>query len=331
MEVVMRRARREDADAINEIFNQAVEEGNSNLDIDSKDRAYREEWLADHDGRHPVYVGEMDGTVVCWVSLSPYSQRYPYDWIADLSIDVRRDLRGKGLGSQLLRFIEQRAEELGYYKIVLSVFGGNLSALHTYRRAGYRDVGVFRGHGYYKGRLVDIVFMERLLTPDMDRLKDYYQKNYPWYQDFFDQEQAEEEAHLRRNGMLPPLEGAEEEEFEEVKGEHPGELPEGIVRFLRSKKKPDYRRMAEIARREREAAEAPASPQAPQKEEPQREATPGKGEKKGKAPARKPRGGTWEERPKTSSPLKPERKKRTSQEEEPLEGQLNLEDVISRQ
>ena len=41
MEVIMRRARRTDAAAINHIFNQAVEDGDSSLDIDAKDQAYR--------------------------------------------------------------------------------------------------------------------------------------------------------------------------------------------------------------------------------------------------------------------------------------------------
>ena len=406
MEVIMRRARRSDAAAINVIFNQAIEDGNSNLDIDSKDLVYRQQWLANHDKRHPVFVGELDGEVACWVALSPYSGRYPYDCVADLSIYVRRDLRGMGLGSLLLKFIEQQAAELGYYKIVLSVFGGNQAALHAYRRAGYRDVGVFRNHGYYKGKLVDIIFMERLLVPDMEFLKRYYSEQYPFYEEFFAEQQAEEEANLRRNGMLPPLEGMEiEEEFEEVPVENASELPEGIIRFLRSKKKPDYRKIVEAQRRQ-EAAEqenrgpadsgeshaGPAGEQpeeaAPVQEEaqegtPEPEELPGPageavpspeearetaprpegppdpeerhktapepeedlaaGSKRADGPAETPAAeepaadAPAEERPapkakkaKSAPGAKPRRKK-TGQEDEPLEGQLNLEDVISGQ
>lgn len=386
MEVMMRRARRSDAAAINVIFNQAIEDGNANLDIDCKDLAYRQQWLADHDKRHPVFVGEMDGEIACWVALSPYSGRYPYDCVAELSIYVRRDLRGMGLGGLLLKFIEQQAADLGYYKIVLSVFGGNQAALHAYRRAGYRDVGVFRNHGYYKGKLVDIVFMERLLVPDMEFLKQYYRERYPFYEEFFAQQQAEEEATLRRNGMLPPLEGEGlEEEFEEVPVEDPAALPEGIVRFLRSKKKPDYRKLVEASRRqeaeEREAKEqeadperaeepqegsqlapveaeeetaAPETPQAERPEEAGAEAVspppsegpavpetpePPQGEqpegKQEKAPAepppvKAPRDGDASQSSKKRSGGRP-RKKKPDQEEGdgPLEGQLNLEDVIS--
>ena len=54
MEIIMRRARRTDAAAINYIYNQAVEDGDSILEIDVKGQSYREEWLAAHDRRHPV-------------------------------------------------------------------------------------------------------------------------------------------------------------------------------------------------------------------------------------------------------------------------------------
>ncbi len=394
MEVLMRRARQSDADAINLIFNQAIEDGNSNLDIDLKDRQYRQQWLAAHDKRHPVYVGEMDGEVVCWVALSPYSARYTYDLVADLSIYVRRDLRGQGLGTLLLKFIEQQAAEIGYYKIILSVYGGNRAALHAYRRAGYRDVGVFRNHGYHKGKLVDIIYMERLLVPDMEFLKNYYSENYPFYAQHFAREQAEEEAQLRRNGMLPPLEGQPqpEEEYEEVPVEDPSGLPEGIVRFLKSKPRPpqepviiNHSREDHVAAPSPEAArpgteEAPApketpgdiaapaevapapkadrsgtedapapketpedipapaaeipAPQAEPKPEEQPKPADEKAEpkKKTEKPPRPKREKTGAQTPRTSKPKtsrpKAAREEPKEEDDAPLEGQLNLEDVI---
>jgi hypothetical protein len=149
----------------------------------------------------------------------------------------------------LLKFIEQQAVRLGYYKIVLSCDTSNLRAVRAFRHAGYRDVGVFRNHGYNKGRLVDIMYMERLLTVDLDRLKNYYSQTYPFYADYFEEEEllAQQELYL--------------DDFEEVPIENPEALPEGIVRFL--KRKPDrpsarVRASGEVRRRreeERRAAE----------------------------------------------------------------------------
>lgn len=258
----MRRARETDVESLRRIYNQMIEEDEYCLQIDFIESEDCRNWLLAHDKRHPFYVGEIEGEVVCWVSLAPYSVLYPYDWVAELSVCVRQDLRGKGLGGLLLKFIEQQAVRLGYYKIVLSCYTNNLRALHAFRHAGYRDIGVFRNHGYHKGRLVDMMYMERLLAADLENLKDYYSRTYPFYADYFEEEEllAEQELYL--------------EDFEEIPVEDPAALPDGIVRFFK-RKTPEQttpRRWAssEVRRRRQEARRA-AEEQAKREENPETE------------------------------------------------------------
>jgi len=187
MELSIRPARESDANAINFIFNQAIEDDDANLDIDCKDLAYRQRWLKQHDKRHPVCVGEIDGQVVAWASLNSFSERYCYDFVAELSIYVMRSWRNHGIGKAMLKNMERLAAQIGYYKIILSVYATNHIALHSYRRAGYRDVGVYRAHGYHKGKLIDIIMMERQLRPDMEKMKKHYSEKYPFYKKFFEQ------------------------------------------------------------------------------------------------------------------------------------------------
>lgn len=202
MKVIMRKAKRSDIDAMNRIFNAGMGTDGAVLDIDPKDEAYRLAWFAEHDKRHPVFVGELDGTVICWAALSRYSHDYPYDGVAVLSIYLDPGITITGLWDSLLRFVENQASELGYYKLVVSLFATNRNALHSYRSAGFRDVGIYRSHGFYKGELVDMVYMERLLTYDIERLKQYYREHYPFYESFFAREEALQELQMLRNGMM---------------------------------------------------------------------------------------------------------------------------------
>ena len=48
--------------------------------------------------------------------------------------------RGQGLGSQMIRFIEDRARELGYGQIYLETHTALQAALRAYERAGYRPI-----------------------------------------------------------------------------------------------------------------------------------------------------------------------------------------------
>ncbi|MEG2073581.1 MAG: GNAT family N-acetyltransferase, partial [Angelakisella sp.] len=202
MEITIRKVKRIDIDEINRIANDEMKTNGNSLDIDPKDYNYRLEWLAEHDKTHPVFVGELDGRMVCWAALSRYSSDYPYDGVANLSMHIDSAAGVQGLQESLLRFMEAQAGRLGYYKLIITVFASNRTALHCYRTAGYRDVGVFRNHGFYKGELVDIVEMERMLPVDMEKLKEYYRRNYPFYEEFFCREEVVQEMHMLRNGMM---------------------------------------------------------------------------------------------------------------------------------
>jgi phosphinothricin acetyltransferase len=80
-----------------------------------------------------------------------------------ISLYVEREWRGRGVGRQLLEALMARARELGYHKLVLAAFPWNEAGLRAYRRAGFRDVGVYREQGRLDGRWVDTIVMEKIL------------------------------------------------------------------------------------------------------------------------------------------------------------------------
>lgn len=202
LKVIMRKARRSDVASMNRIFNDCMDIDGNCLDIDHKDESYWLEWFAAHDRKHPVYVGELDSRVICWAALNRYSNEYAYNGVAELSLHLDPKVNIAGMQESLLRFLEGQAQELGFYKLLASVFLTNRSALHIFRSAGYRDVGTFRNHGFYKGSLVDVICMERLLPVDMEALKQSYRDAYPFYEQFFAREEAIQEYQMLRNGMV---------------------------------------------------------------------------------------------------------------------------------
>ncbi len=53
---------------------------------------------------------------------------------------ARHDLRGRGLGTELLRHIEHEARSMGYSRLVLQVNKNNVSAIGAYRKNGFEVV-----------------------------------------------------------------------------------------------------------------------------------------------------------------------------------------------
>ena len=152
-----------DADAICLIYNQGIEDRVATLETQRRTAEERRAWLAARGPRQPALVAEAGGEVVAWASLDACNPRPAFEHVADVSVYVRRDRRGRGLGRALLAALDGEARRHGYHKLVLAMFPWNEGALGLYRRHGFRDVGTYREQGRLDGRWVDVHVMEKLL------------------------------------------------------------------------------------------------------------------------------------------------------------------------
>ena len=161
--IEIRHAREDDATAICAIYNQGIEERVATLETDLRTPAERREWMLARGPRHPVVVAEHAGSVVGWASLNSFNPRRAYDHVADLSVYVERDWRGKGVGRALIDHLIADARDLAYHKLVLAAFPTNVQGMALYERVGFRTVGIYHEQGMLHGKWVDVIVMETLL------------------------------------------------------------------------------------------------------------------------------------------------------------------------
>jgi phosphinothricin acetyltransferase len=161
--ITLRAATADDADAICTIFNQGIADRVATLETALRTPAERRAWLADRGPRHPVIVASADGAVVGWGSLNAFNARTAYDHVVGFSIYVERSWRGRGIGSQLLDRLIDRASELRYHKMVLAALAHNAAGVALYTRAGFSPVGIYHEQGQLDGHWVDVILMEKIL------------------------------------------------------------------------------------------------------------------------------------------------------------------------
>lgn len=162
-EVRLRDATQADVLRICAVHNRGIEDRVATLDVDPHTPDEQLEWFRRHGPRQPVIVAEAAVDTIGWASLNQFSARPAYRYVADLSVYVDRDWRGKRVGTLLLCEIEARARALGYHKIVLSAFPFNQAGMRLYERFGFRTVGIYHEQGLIDGRWVDTIIMEKLL------------------------------------------------------------------------------------------------------------------------------------------------------------------------
>lgn len=150
-----------DAEDITRIYNQGIADRVGTFETRERTPDEVRQWF---DGRHPVVVVEADdGRVVAFASTSQYRPRECYAGIADFSVYVAREERGRGAGRLAMNAIIAAARDAGFWKLVSRVFVENTASRTLLASVGFREVGVYERHARLDGVWRDAVIVERLI------------------------------------------------------------------------------------------------------------------------------------------------------------------------
>ena len=166
MSIVIRHAVDADAETIARIYNQGIAERGATFETEPRSAEDIRTRLANRE-RFPLLVAEHGGAVIGWAGLGSYRPRACYAGIAEFSIYLERDARGRGVGRQLLEALVDAARERGYWKLVSRIFPFNTASRALCRTCGFREVGVYQKHGCLDGQWIDVVIAERLIPENL--------------------------------------------------------------------------------------------------------------------------------------------------------------------
>ena len=111
----------------------------------------------------PWLVWEEQGEVLGYAYGSRAFERAAYQWDADLSIYLRRDCRGRGIGKALYRELEDALRNLGYHVVYALVTSANEESCRFHRALGYREFARFERSGFKFGQWYDVTWFEKRL------------------------------------------------------------------------------------------------------------------------------------------------------------------------
>lgn len=163
----IREVREEDAAALCEIFNEAVQDHLETFDAEPREIEDQQLRVAAalNDPKHPILVAELRNWIAGWAALAPYDARIALDDIGEVYLYVRRSFRSFGVGRQLMRAIQEAAARLGYRKLVGRVLARNQDGLAMCRATGWREVGRHSAHVRLEDGLHDVMIVECLIPP----------------------------------------------------------------------------------------------------------------------------------------------------------------------
>jgi len=156
----IRELKNEDWDSIKHIYLEGIKTGKATFQTDAPTQ---EEWFAGH--ILPCSIGYFEaGMMLGWASLSPVSSRCVYSGVAEVSIYVKEEARGKGVGRKLMESLIELSEENGYWTLQSGIFPENSSSISLHQAHGFREVGKREKMGKLKNEWKDVLLFERRST-----------------------------------------------------------------------------------------------------------------------------------------------------------------------
>lgn len=165
--VILRTLRWEDLDDLLDFINSLVEEGADILKAEKVSRDEEIEWLSNifkriEKGEIFCVAAEVDGRLVANSEIirgTGYSRH-----VGIIGIAIKRGFRGIGIGTEMMKTLEEYARKMGLKVLMLSVFANNTSAINLYKKMGFVETGripkrFFKG-GVYIDEIIMIKFLE---------------------------------------------------------------------------------------------------------------------------------------------------------------------------
>jgi L-amino acid N-acyltransferase YncA len=141
--------------AVRSIFREGIATGQATFETEAPSW---EAWDGAHSGG---LVAEENGEVVGWAARSPSSPRAVYAGVAEESIYVSRQARGRGVGRALLEALVNDSEHAGIWTLEAGVFPENRASVSLHLGCGFRIVGVRERIGRLNGEWRDVLLLER--------------------------------------------------------------------------------------------------------------------------------------------------------------------------
>jgi L-amino acid N-acyltransferase YncA len=109
----------------------------------------------------PRLVATSEEHVVGWAALSPVSSRAVYAGVAEVSVYVGNDSRGKGVGKGLLESLVADSERNAIWTLQASIFPENVASMELHKSCGFREVGRRERIGKMNGVWRNTILLER--------------------------------------------------------------------------------------------------------------------------------------------------------------------------
>ena len=147
-----------DWEDVRRIYAEGIATGNATMETSPPPW---ESWDAAHRPDCRLVARDESGRMLGWAALSRVSERCAYGGVAEVSVYVSQEARGRGVGRRLLEELVRASEHAGIWTLQAGIFPENVASLSIHQHCGFRVVGVREKLGKLGSTWRDVALLER--------------------------------------------------------------------------------------------------------------------------------------------------------------------------
>ena len=116
---------------------------------------------------HPKYKSYLincNGDVCGYCYISQYKKRQAYDRTAEVTIYLKQDYAGRGIGKEVLEKLETVAGENGIYVLIGVIAADNRASVRLFEKCGYEKCAHFKKVGKKFNKIIDVVAYQKIIN-----------------------------------------------------------------------------------------------------------------------------------------------------------------------
>ena len=155
---MVRKAVKSDIQELKEIYNHAILHTVATFDTEIKDDENRLQWFLEHEKEpYVIFVEEQNGQVCGYASLSQYRDRKAFEHTVEISIYIKEEYRGTGIGKRLMKYTLDFAKQHPDIWVVISLITGeNKTSIYLHEYFGFTFCGQLKKVGYKFDKWLDL-------------------------------------------------------------------------------------------------------------------------------------------------------------------------------
>lgn len=145
------------------IYNHYIMESTATFHLEAIDESrFKKEFFHD-DGIYSSYVIKKGTEIIGFCTLSQFNSKEAYRRSAYVSIYLDKENVGRGYGARTVDFLEKEAAEKGIASLIALICSENSYSVRMFEKKGYRLAGKLEKAGEKFGRLLDVVYYQKLI------------------------------------------------------------------------------------------------------------------------------------------------------------------------